>query len=209
MTTLSLRELACGLLLSALLSGSGVQAESTLMMRLQDERTPNAETHYALIRRNDTMLFSGDSSDVSVARQHRKQQPADYLWVKREQQQYVIDDPAVLSEVQQLWQPLTPHEQEMDTLSAQMEQHGEQMELLGEQMETLVDEYGVLDPEGLQEVTAQQEALHALIEPISERMSAVGDQIEAASEEAHQKTLALIEAAIKSGKAKPLTAAKS
>ena len=209
MMNLSLNGLAGALLLISTLSGSVAQAESTLMMRLQDERSAETEAHYALIRQNDSMLFSGSSDELSAAHSYRKQQRADYLWIKRDQQQYVIDDPATVSEVHQLWQVVAPHEQEMEVLSEQMEQHGEQAELLGEQMETLVDEYGVLDPEAMEEISQQQEALHEQMEPISERMNAVGEQIEAASETAHQKTLALIEAAIKSGKAKPFPAGKS
>jgi beta-lactamase regulating signal transducer with metallopeptidase domain len=86
---------------------------------------------YALISgdSSENMNFSGEIHTGEIDKA-RKLAHGDFLWFKHDGKDYVVDDPAVITKIEALYQ-------EMKELGKQQEELGKQQEELGKQQETL------------------------------------------------------------------------
>lgn len=159
----------------------------------------SSELSFALIREKGGDLFVGHTRELKAAKSLGK---GTYLWAKQGAQHYLIDDPAIIKEVEALWQPLSVPEAQMEKLEKQMEEFTSIMEIHQTEFEAITEVEGVHDPEMMREFEAEMAKFEEHIEPISKQMDAAGENIEKLSEQASEQTRALIEEAITAGKAK-------
>lgn len=159
-------------------------------------------TSYAFIRQRDTTIFVGASKELRQAHQFRKHATGDYLWIRQGEQQYLLDEPAVLATLLQHWQPLQAPEQEMAALERQLEPYTEQLEDHADELDALTEDWAVSDRDEIAKLQEQMQVLQEQIEPITEQMELMGQQIETLADQAHQQTLSLITFAVQSGQAR-------
>ncbi len=178
------------------------EAPSSLYVHMAVRKAPPIS--YALVRQRNTTLFVGASQDLRLAQRYRKQAAGDYLWIRQGEQQYLLDDKAMLEKLLAHWQPLEQSEQEMAALEKQLQPYTDELESYAEELETITDVAVDIDTAELAETEALMDALQEKIEPISEQMEQVGQHIEALAEQAHQQTLVLIADAVQNGQARLL-----
>jgi beta-lactamase regulating signal transducer with metallopeptidase domain/predicted nucleic acid-binding Zn-ribbon protein len=127
---------------------------------------------YALVRAGqDGIKMIGDWRDHKEVERLRKTVTGDFLWVRRDDRRYLIQDPALLAQVEQAWKPTDAVDVQMEALNKQMEPHNQAMEALNRQMEALqVDN----EPNN-----KAMESLEQQLQPISRQQEALGAQMEA------------------------------
>ena len=157
---------------------------------------------FALIREQGGDLFVGHTRELKAAKAHGK---GTYLWAKQGGKTYLIDDPEIIKSVEALWQPLSVPEAQMEKLEKQMEEFTSVMEIHHAEFEAITEVEGIPDPEVMREFETEMAKFEENIEPISQQMDAVGENIEKLSERASEQTREAIAAAIKTGKAKLMT----
>jgi beta-lactamase regulating signal transducer with metallopeptidase domain len=91
---------------------------------------------YALISgdHNESMNFSGDihTSEIDKA---RKLAHGHFLWFERDDKQYYIDDPAIISQIEAMYKPMEELGRQQEELGRKQEELGRQQEALGRQQE--------------------------------------------------------------------------
>lgn len=98
----------------------------------QEARRPQEELPFVLFRDGDNTTLSGGRRDVENARRHRR--PGEHmLWFRYGGQEYVVRDPGVLREVEELWEPVGRIGGEQGRLGAQQGAMGEELGRMGMQ----------------------------------------------------------------------------
>ena len=93
---------------------------------------------YALVRKDrDGFTMSGSSDDIDAIEAARDRLDSDFLWFRRDDQAYVVVDPATFARAQAAWREVDRLSPQMEALGAQMEVHGDKLEVLGEKMSQL------------------------------------------------------------------------
>ena len=136
--------------------------------QLADERRRHAP--YALVREGeDGIMLSGDLDDVADVKQTRQHLHGDFLWFRRGDTAYVVQDPAVLARAHAAWGPAEALGQQMEAIGAQMKPYGDKMEALGARMEVLSKQS--------EPFRRDMEKASRDIEPISARQGALGEKM--------------------------------
>jgi len=81
--------------------------------------------------------MSGSSDDTDDIEAARRSVDRDFVWFRKGDQAYVIDDPSTVGRANAAWAETEKLGNRMEALGGQMELHGRKMEALGRQMEQL------------------------------------------------------------------------
>jgi len=137
---------------------------------------------YAIVRADkDGINMSGDTRDIPAIEGTRKKVHGDFVWVRRGDKTYVVQDPSLIAKAVELWQPAEALGAKMDAMSAKMEIPSQQMEELGRQMEALSGK-GSPYSDAMEKTSAKMETLGRQQEAIGAKMEALGDKMERAKE---------------------------
>jgi beta-lactamase regulating signal transducer with metallopeptidase domain/predicted nucleic acid-binding Zn-ribbon protein len=133
---------------------------------------------YAIVRAGkDGISMSGDSRDIPVIEHTRQNVHGDFVWVRRGDKTYVVQDPSLIAKAVELWQPAEALGAKMEAMSAKMEIPSKQMEELGRQMEALGSK-GSPYRDAMEKVSEKMQALGRQQEAIGTKMEALGNRIE-------------------------------
>lgn len=152
-------------------------------------RTSSTGDAYALVRAGrEGMNVSGNTDDIRDADKARRSLQGDFLWFRRGDKRYVLQDPAMLARIDEAWKPADALSDRMEALGGQMETHGKKMEALGRQMEALTA--GSEPQRGEMERTgARMEALSRQQQAISEKMQAIAADMAVVRDDAEREAL--------------------
>jgi beta-lactamase regulating signal transducer with metallopeptidase domain len=92
---------------------------------------------FALVRKGAGYTMTGSTDDTDDIDAARSSINGDFVWFRKGDQAYVIDDPATVSRATAAWTETEKLGTRMEALGSQMEVHGKKMEALGRQMEKL------------------------------------------------------------------------
>lgn len=136
---------------------------------------------YALIGKGDKgYMMSGSTDDMEKIEAARRNYGSDFLWFRKNGQDYVVDDPATVARVRQAWAETEKLGSRMEVLGGEMEVHGKKMEALGKQME---------------QVSSQNTgAYETEMEALGARMETLGRQQAALATKQSKIGLAMLEA---------------
>jgi bla regulator protein BlaR1 len=95
------------------------------------ERRGQEQLHFVLFRGDDNTMINGRTRDIERARRHRRA-GEDLLWFRHDGQEYVIRDPGVLREVEELWEPMGRIGEEQGRIGEQQGRIGEAQGRIGE-----------------------------------------------------------------------------
>jgi hypothetical protein len=165
---------------------------------------------YALVSKHGDDINTKGSIDMSSIRLIERLDDGQFLWFRRDGNDYLISDPAVLARAAEAWRETDALAKQMEPLSREMERHGERMEALGERMEALSrhmerspetrqaerrmrelseqqSELGDLQSElgermGEADSEAERDALAAKMDALSTKMDALGEQMDREAE---------------------------
>ncbi|WP_426169004.1 M56 family metallopeptidase [Pseudoduganella sp. R-34] len=91
---------------------------------------------YAYVRDNNQKLsvtnFHGAPSDLAALRKLHQETKGEFIYVRKDGKSYVIQDPALLGKVRELWKPAEAH-------GKLMEEQGKLMDVQGKQVEAMSD----------------------------------------------------------------------
>lgn len=141
-----------------------------------DTRVTRAVIHereeaYALIREGrEGMTVSGTTRDIRDAEKARRSLQGDFLWFRRGDKSYVVQDPALLAKATEAWKPTEALSVRMEALGDEMEAHGKVMEGLGKKMEALSARG---DP-----ASVEMEQVSSRMETLSQQQGAIGGRME-------------------------------
>ncbi len=169
---------------------------------------PSRHETYALVTAGkEGMMISGNWKDIAAVKKARKSIAGDFLWFRRNGKTYIVQNPAVISEVKAAWQDSEKLGIQMDTLSAKMDVHskvmdgisakmdmaseggdehsdlmgktGRQMELLGKQQETIGREMSVISQRmAAAKTDAQHQAISREMQVQEDKMAALSRQMQ-------------------------------
>jgi hypothetical protein len=142
----------------------------------------------------DNVTMSGSLGDVKRARAQRRGNE-DLLFVRRGGTAYVVRDPQLVARAVGCFAPLHPLEKKMEGYDRVQKILSEQMEALSERMQD------ARTPEKQNLVATQMEALGREMERIGREQEKLGKAMEKVSQEAETKIAALVDEALRSGKA--------
>lgn len=172
----------------------------------------DARDAYALVGKGQSgYTMSGSSDDFDDIEAVRALVDRDFIWFRRGDEAYVIDDPATVAKAREAWRDSEALGRQMDALGKQMQVHGDRMSGLGAQMEKL-SAHRQETPRmrealaAIQELAAKQQALgaqqarlgagmatadDARREALERQMDALDQQMDALSEQmdTHQATV--------------------
>lgn len=101
-------------------------------MRIHDR---HGGASFALVRKGAGYTMSGSSDDTDEIDTARSSISGDFVWFRKGDQAYVIEDPGTVSRATAAWAETEKLGTRMEALGSQMEVHGKKMEALGRQME--------------------------------------------------------------------------
>jgi beta-lactamase regulating signal transducer with metallopeptidase domain len=157
------------------------------------------------------MTGSGNARDWQDVARLKEKQDGDFLWVRRDDRRYVIDDPELIDRVKDAFAPQTELGKRQSELGSMQSRLGEQQSELGERQSQLGDqqsEIGALQArlasemarrtqrrmsaedlerrseelsDQMDELGRAQERLSSLMEPLSEQQGKLGAQMETLS----------------------------
>jgi predicted nucleic acid-binding Zn-ribbon protein len=131
---------------------------------------------YALIRAGqDGMVMSGDTRDIPAIEKVKANVQGDFIWARRGQKTYVVQDPAIIAKVVEIRRPADALDVQMEALDAKMEAPSKQMEALSAQMEALEKNSHPYN-EAMEKTGAQMQALGRQQEAIGQKMQALERQ---------------------------------
>jgi len=93
-----------------------------------------SDMNYAFVRQGGKVSCSGSGIYMKEVRELQKQRNADFFWFRDKGQSYVVDDPAELAKLRELYQPMDALGKQMDELGKEMKVHGDKMKALGDEM---------------------------------------------------------------------------
>ena len=143
---------------------------------------------YAIVHAGqDGMNMSGDSRDIPAIERTKTKVHGDFVWVRRGDRAYVVQDPAIVAKVVAAWKPAEDLGKQMGAMGKQMEVPSRHMEELGKQMGSLGNRNQPYSA-AMEKTSAQMDALGRQQEAIGNKMEALGHKMEHASE-AERETL--------------------
>jgi beta-lactamase regulating signal transducer with metallopeptidase domain len=121
---------------------AGASATSTAakgVAETAEQRSQDLE--FVLLRGEGNTMMSGSRGDVERARRHRRgNEPL--LWFRYGGQEYVVRDPAVLREAEELWEPVGRIGEEQGRIGEQQGAIGEEQGRIGEQQGEIGERQG-------------------------------------------------------------------
>lgn len=160
---------------------------------------------YALVQRgHDNVLVSSGGSRPAQLDQVKKSVGGDFVWFRDDGKSYVIQDPALLARAFAAWQPMEKLSAEMSAYSKVMSEHSKVMGELGKKM--ALTRQGAPDAQSAETVGRQMEAQGKSMDALGKQMDVLGKQQEAVSKQADRTMRALMQEALKNGKAVPAPA---
>jgi bla regulator protein blaR1 len=168
-----------------------------------DEERAQEELQFVFFRGDQNTTMNGSRSDVERARRHRR--PGEHLlWFRYGGQEYVVRDPGVLREVEELWEPMGRIGGEQGRIGAQQGEIGEAQGRIGMQQGELGAQQGRIgarqaviasrlarlaarEAEGVsaserREIEREREELAAQSHELGREMEALGRQMREVSE---------------------------
>ncbi len=168
---------------------------------------PKHETYALVTAGKEGMMISGNWKDIAAVKKARKTIPGDFLWFRRNGKTYVVQDPALISEVKAAWKDSEKLGMQMDALSAKMDVHskvmdgisgkmdlaskgseehnevmettGRQMEAIGKQQETIGREMALLSQRSLAAKNdTQHQAIAREMQVQEEKMAVLSQQMQ-------------------------------
>jgi len=134
---------------------------------------------FALVKKGVAgYTMSGSTRDTDEIEAARRSVDRDFVWFRRGEQAYVIDDPSTVSRATAAWAETEKLGTRMEALGSQMEVHGKKMEALGRQMEQL----------------SSGDAESAAMKAAGARMEGLGRQQEQLASKQAKLALAMIDA---------------
>jgi peptidoglycan hydrolase CwlO-like protein len=155
-----------------------------------------------------TTMFHGDLDDV---RRLTSLYGSEYVWTRQSGREYVITDRAVLDEVATIFVELDRAQAPMDAVQERMRPHqramdraADRMEALAERLEDedLSDSVRATIERQMHEVEKEMERVEAQMEIVEHEIERLSTVIEAKAEKVERKFEALVDRAIREGKAK-------
>lgn len=144
-------------------------------VRMHDDRKGPS---FALVRKGAGYTMSGSSDDTDDIEAARNSTGSDFVWFRKGNQAYVIDDPATVARATAAWAETEKLGTRMEALGSEMEVHGRKMEALGRQMERL----------------SADDAESAAMKAAGARMEGLGRQQEQLASKQAKLALAMIDA---------------
>ena len=134
------------------------------------------ETYAVVTAGKEGMMISGNWSDIAAVKKARKTIAGDFLWFRRDGKPYIVQDPALISNVKAAWQDSEKLGIQMDALSAKMEVHGKVMEGISSKMEA-VSHVGEGRNEVMEKTARDMETLGKQQEAIGRQMTTIGERL--------------------------------
>lgn len=107
------------------------------------ERRSKDELPFVYFRDDRTTTMSGSDGDISRARQYRRSgEPM--LWFRRDGQEYIVRDPNVLREIDDLWEPVSRIGEEQGRIGAEQGALGAEQGRYGERQGEIGAKQGVV-----------------------------------------------------------------
>lgn len=148
-----------------------VRTQGSIVVGGNSDRGPREA--YALVRADkDAMTVSGNVNDIREADKAKRSLQGDFLWFRRGDKSYVVQDPAALARVAEAWKPSEALGAKMSALGGQMETHNKKMQALGTQMEALSATADKPNAE-MERTSSQMEAVSRQQEALSDKMQAL------------------------------------
>lgn len=160
-------------------------------------------------KRNDatSTMFNGELDDLEKL---NSRYGSEYIWARQSGREYVITDRTVLNETAVLFADLDRTEAPMRGLEHRMRPHERAMERAAERMETLAGQME-RDLSGsarekvrrqMQDVQEEMEQVQKKMEAVQREMQRLSTVIQSKSEKVERDFIALVNRAIRDGKAK-------
>ncbi|HEX6370251.1 MAG TPA: M56 family metallopeptidase [Longimicrobium sp.] len=167
------------------------------------EQRSQEELEFVLFRDDQNTMMNGSTRDIERARRHRR--PGEHLlWFRHGGQEYVVRDPGVLREVEELWEPVGRIGREQGRIGAQQGEIGEAQGRIGMQQGEIGAQQGRLgarhaviasrlsrlaarEADGVsaserREIEREREELEAQSREVGREMEALGRQMREVSE---------------------------
>lgn len=133
---------------------------------------------YAVVRSGqDGITMSGDTRDVPVIEKTREKIKGDFVWARRGEKTYVVQDPDLIARIVDSQRPMAALDAQMDALDAQMDVPNRQLEALSQQMESLEGKGRPFSDE-MEKTSARMEVLGRQQEALGAKMETLGRQVE-------------------------------
>ena len=116
------------------------------------------ETYAVVIAGKKGMMISGNVDDVKNIEAVKKTQPGNFLWFKRDNKDYIVQDPKVIAQVQAAWRDADKLSAEMDALSAKMDLHSAAMDTISHKMDA-VSTHGTTADKAMEKISRDMDAL--------------------------------------------------
>ena len=155
---------------------------------------------YALMRADSHLnmtTYKVDNADIDRIKQGMQ---GEFFWFRKDGKEYVVQDPAMLARVREVWAPMEKTGAEMEKHGKEMGRHGEAMGKYGSQMALAAV---TLNKGKMEAIGKQMEEAGKPMEALGKKMEALGEQMEAQQKEADRTTRGIIGEALASGKARP------
>ncbi|MEV4779809.1 hypothetical protein [Burkholderia sp. LMU1-1-1.1] len=137
----------------------------------------HADRAYAIVwNGTDHVHISGSSDDVRRIAELRSNLKGDFVWYREDGKAYLIQDPAVISKVREVWKPVSVIGALMESQSKRMDVHSKVMDGLAAQIDRLTS-----DMES-GPAAAERERLERRMEALAARQEAIAGRMVAASE---------------------------
>jgi beta-lactamase regulating signal transducer with metallopeptidase domain len=133
---------------------------------------------YAIVRNgNDHMTVSANRKDLANVAALRRAVSGDFIWFRDGDKAYLIQDPALIAKVRQVWEPADRIGAQMDEQGKKMEQHSKVMDAIGARLEAAARD-SASGPErdmarqhrAMEQVARQQEAIGRRMEQIAREL---------------------------------------
>jgi beta-lactamase regulating signal transducer with metallopeptidase domain len=148
-----------------------------------------ADESFAIIKSgSNRMMMTGSTDHIDAIKRSKNQINGDFLWFSRNGEAFVIQDPAVVMSVTELWKPTEKLSAEMDVLSAEMEVHSRKMDALSDEMDksaALIE----APSKGMQELAGKRERLAGKYEEIASLRAMTRNDSELAALDAREAAL--------------------
>jgi len=95
---------------------------------------PRAHMNYVFVRPDGRMSCSGSRDCMKEVQELKKSHPGGFLWFRDGGRSYVIDDPAEVARLQELYRPMDELGRKMKDLGREMKAQGAKMKTMGAEM---------------------------------------------------------------------------
>ncbi len=150
---------------------------------------PSRHETYALVTAGkEGMMISGNWKDIAAVKKARKTIAGDFLWFRRNGKTYIVQEPAVISEIKAAWQDSEKLGIQMDALSAKMDVHSKVMDGISAKMD-MASKGGDEHSELMEKTGRQMEVLGKQQETIGREMSAISQRMAVAKTDAQHQAI--------------------